>query len=107
MKTFALRIALLAVLATGLVLWVAPPADAAYQNCRQVCDYVPPTDNCSCMPEYYHTTCGNYLLWGCGLQPRSPEAPQTYAASPDVGIQGVEPEATEVQTHPETSVATD
>lgn len=107
MKILPLRFALLAVLTAGLMLWVAPPADAAYQNCRQVCDYVPPTDNCTCMPEYYHTTCGRFLVWGCGLQPRSPEAPQAQLMSPYLATQGVEPAAIEEGTEPEAPVLTD
>ncbi|MDY7092882.1 MAG: hypothetical protein SX243_07915 [Acidobacteriota bacterium] len=107
MKTLTIRFALLAVLAAGLMLWVAPPADAAYQNCRQVCDYVPPTDNCTCMPEYYHTTCGSFLVWGCGLQPLASEASQAQSVAVEVAPQVVESQEVGQPAEAETPVATD
>ena len=41
-------------------------ATAAYQNCNPACNHLGPQARCSCVPPYFHTTCGAYWLFGCG-----------------------------------------
>lgn len=41
-------------------------ATAAYPNCDPACNHLGPQARCSCVPPYFHTTCGQFLSGGCG-----------------------------------------
>ncbi|MEM9290542.1 MAG: hypothetical protein AAGD01_02565 [Acidobacteriota bacterium] len=62
-----LRLAFVLAVTVTAVGLLAPAAQAAYPNCWQICNYSPPSANCTCWfpGGYYHPGCAQYQITGC------------------------------------------